>query len=277
MRVDPHSRALVSFWHDQPREERALRGGRALNVRELSPRGRQSRGTTRAHKLLVHVPAALCGCWDPSYWWTYQRHCGMLGPEILVFVPAALCERWAQGFEARAGTPRRATNPKTGGRRPEERSSSQVTPQLFFNTAGAFKPVSLELYTVSAHVVRRPAWFDFDCAVSEVVASLALSCSYSLSLSIFRRTSLRVPCPWNSAFVGSNESVGPVAVVSEASLDMDDLYSILSSQRGTRSDSSAPMHGGSPSTFPSLWSFVRRSSHSLWLRVLRHVSVFAPS
>ena len=68
------------------------------------PRGRQSRGTTRAHKLRVHVPAALCECWDPSYWWTYQRHCGMLGPKILVFVPAALCERWAQGFDARAGT-----------------------------------------------------------------------------------------------------------------------------------------------------------------------------
>ena len=80
----------------------------------------------------------------------------MLGPELLVDVPAALCERWAQGFEARAGTPRRATNPKTGGRGPEERSSSQVTPELFFNTAGAFKPVSLELYTVSAHVVRQP-------------------------------------------------------------------------------------------------------------------------
>ena len=197
------------------------------------------------------------------------------GTRDTVFVPAALCERWAQGFEARAGTPRRATNPKTGGRRPEARSSSQVSPQLFFNTAGAFKPVSLELCTVSAHVVRRPAWFDFDCAVSEVVASLALSCSYSLSLSISRRTSLRLLCPWNSAFVGSNESVGPIAVVSVASLDMDDLYSILSSQRGTRSDSSAPMQGGSLSAFPSLWSFVRRSSHSLWLRVLRHVSCLA--
>ena len=39
-----------------------------------------------------------------SYWWLYQRHCGMLGPEILVDVPAALCERWAQGFDVRAGT-----------------------------------------------------------------------------------------------------------------------------------------------------------------------------
>ena len=72
-----------------------------------------------------------------------------------MFVRAALCERWAQGFEARAGTPAWATNPKTGGRRPEQRSSSQLTPQLLSNTAGAFKPVSLELYTVSAHVVRQ--------------------------------------------------------------------------------------------------------------------------
>ena len=40
---------------------------------------------------------------------------------------------------------------------------------------------------------------------------------------------------------------------------------------------SAPMQGGSLSAFPSLWSFVRRNSHSLWLRMLRYVSVFAPS
>ena len=42
---------------------------------ESRPRERQSRGTTRAHKLLVHVPAALCGCW---------------GPELPVDGPAAL-------------------------------------------------------------------------------------------------------------------------------------------------------------------------------------------
>ena len=65
---------------------------------------RQSRRTTRGHRLLVHVPAALWECWDPSYWWTYQRRCGMMGPEIRVDVPAALCKRWAQGFDARAGT-----------------------------------------------------------------------------------------------------------------------------------------------------------------------------
>ena len=119
-------------WHDQPREERALRGGRALNVRELRPRGRQSRGTTRAHKLLVHVPAALCGCWDPSYWWTYQRHCGMLGPAILVFVPAALCERWAQGVRSKSGHPPQGDQPEDW-RAPSQRTAikSGITAAIF--------------------------------------------------------------------------------------------------------------------------------------------------
>ena len=119
------------LWHDQPREERALRGGSALNVRELKPQGRQSRGTTRAHKLLVHVPAALCGCWDPSYWWTYQRHCGNAGTRVTGGRTSGIVECWdprywwtyqrrcvnagPKGFEARAGTPRWATNPRTGG------------------------------------------------------------------------------------------------------------------------------------------------------------------
>ena len=81
------------------------RGGGRVAVRlVLTPQGRQSPGTTRAHELLVHVPAVLWKCWDPSYWCAYQRHCEMLGPEIMVDVPAALCERWAQGFETRAGT-----------------------------------------------------------------------------------------------------------------------------------------------------------------------------
>ena len=77
----------------------------------------------------------------------------MLGPRLLVDVPAALWNAGPRGT-ARAGTPRRATNPKTGGRRPKERSSCQVSPLLFFNTVGAFKPVSLELYTLLAHVVQ---------------------------------------------------------------------------------------------------------------------------
>ena len=64
------------------------------------PRGRQSRGATREHELLVHVPAALWECWDPCYWWTYQRRRVNAGPK---------------GFDTRAGTPRWATNPRTGG------------------------------------------------------------------------------------------------------------------------------------------------------------------
>ena len=113
---------------------------------------------------------------------------------------------------------------------------------------------------VSGRLVLRPAWFDFDCAVSEVVATIVLSLFYALSFSFSRRSSLRDRCTWNSAIVQSNESVGPVAVAPKASTDIDDLVSILSSQRRTRSNSFAPMHGDSHSAFPLLWSFVRRSS-----------------
>ena len=185
-------------------------------------------------------------------------------------VPAALWNAGTRdGSKQERVSPRRATNPKTGGRRPKERSSSQVSPQLFFNMAGAFKPVSLELYTVSEHVVHQLGLTSIARCPRSWLRSPYLVLTPSPFFFISRRTSLRLPCPWNSAFVGSNESVGP--------LDMDDLYSILSSQRGKRSDSSAPMQSGSLSAFPSLWSFVRRSSHSLWLRMLRYVSVFAPS
>ena len=69
------------LWHDQPRVERALRDGRALDGGRVTVRLERTR-----------------------YWCTYHRHCEMLGPEILVFVPAALCERLAQRFDARAGT-----------------------------------------------------------------------------------------------------------------------------------------------------------------------------
>ena len=70
---------------------------------------------------------------------------------------------------------------------------------------------------VSVRLVLRTAWFDFDCAVSEVVATIALLLFYALSLSFSRRSSHRVPCTWNSAIVQSNESAGPVAVGSKAS------------------------------------------------------------
>ena len=93
------------------------------------PRGRQSRGTTREHELLVHVPAALWECWDPCYWWTHQRHCGMLGPEILVDVPAASCERWAQRVRHKSGHPPLGNQPENWWA--ERRSVCQVTPWYF--------------------------------------------------------------------------------------------------------------------------------------------------
>ena len=99
---------------------------------------------------------------------TYQRHrgnagprvtggrtssiVGMLGPELLVDVPAALWDCSAQGFVAKAGTSRRATNPKTGGHRPEEWALRQETPRVLLNTAGAFSRVSLV-----------PLWCADDC------------------------------------------------------------------------------------------------------------------
>ena len=61
--------------------------------------------------------------------------------------------------------------------------------------------------------------------------------------------------------------LGPLPLVLRLPMDIDDLVSILSSQRRTRSNSSAPMHGDSHSAFPLLQSFARgTSSHSLWLQ-----------
>ena len=45
---------------------------------------------------------------------------------------------------------------------------------VFFNAAGAPEQVSLELYMVLACLGLPTAWLDFDCAVSEVVATIAL-------------------------------------------------------------------------------------------------------
>ena len=47
-------------------------------------------------------------------------------------------------------------------------------PVVFFDAAGAPEQVSQELYMMSAWLVLRPAWLDFDCAVPEVVATIAL-------------------------------------------------------------------------------------------------------
>ena len=110
---------------------------------EFPPQGRQSRGTTRAHKLLVHVPAALWKCWAPRYWWTYQRRCVNDGPK---------------GFDSRAGT---------SAGQPTRELVDRVTvvvsgnPAVFFNTAGTPERVSKELHMVRAWLVLRPAWLDF--------------------------------------------------------------------------------------------------------------------
>ena len=103
------------LWHDQPRVERALRDGLALDAQELTPQGRQSRGTTR-----VNAAGAAESRYDSSAQVTGGRTSGivrMLGHEILVFVPTALCERWAQGVRRKSGHLRWATNPRTGGPR----------------------------------------------------------------------------------------------------------------------------------------------------------------
>ena len=125
------------LWHDQPRVERALRDGRALDAQELTPRGRLSRSTTR-----VNAAGAAESRYDSSardtartsgivemLGCTYQRHCETLGPEILVDVSAALCERWAQGVRRKSGHLRWATSPRTGG--PSDGRLCQVTPRYF--------------------------------------------------------------------------------------------------------------------------------------------------
>ena len=104
----------------QPRVERAHRGCCALNVGELPPRGRQSRSTTREHKLLVHVPAALC-------------------------------ERWAQGVRRKSGHRPQGNQPENWWA--ERRSFVSGNPVVFFNAAGALEQVTQERYMVSACLV----------------------------------------------------------------------------------------------------------------------------
>ena len=110
-------------------------------------------------ELLVHVPAALWECWDPSYWCSYQRRCVNAGPK-------GSTQEWA----APAGRPTRRL---AGAVRRTVLTSGN--PAVIFLTRQVPSSTSRwSLYTVSAHVARRPAWFDFDCAVSEVVATIAL-------------------------------------------------------------------------------------------------------
>ena len=56
---------------------------------------------------LVDVPAALWECGGPSYWWTYQQHCGNAG--AVVFVSQA-------GSSRKGDQPQnwRETDPRTG-------------------------------------------------------------------------------------------------------------------------------------------------------------------
>ena len=112
--------------------------------------------------LLVDVPAALWECWAPRHWWTYQRRRVNAGPK---------------GFDTRAGTSAgQPTRELVGG---ETVVCVRYPRGIFFNAASAHEQVSQELYMVSACM----AWLDFDCAVSEVVASVALLFFYSLSFS----------------------------------------------------------------------------------------------
>ena len=136
----------------QPRVERAHRGCCALNVGKKGGR----------------VAARLE---STSYWCTYQRHCGNAGtPEILVFVPAALCECWAQRLTQERARPL--------GNQPEnwwaERRSFASGNRVVFFLRGWYARAGL---TGALHGVgvfgTTPAWLDFDCAVSEVVATFA--------------------------------------------------------------------------------------------------------
>ena len=85
----------------------------------------------------MHVPAALWECWDPCYWWTYQRHCGMLGPEILVDVPCV--NAGPKGFDTRGGTSAGQPTRELVGR---ETVFVSGNPAVFCNTAGTPEQVS---------------------------------------------------------------------------------------------------------------------------------------
>ena len=84
---------------------------------------------------------------------------------------AAGAAEW-QYHSRQAGTPRRATNPKTGGHRPEKRPLRQVPPQVFFNPAGLFTHTLALPYGV-LEVVLRGCGANFHGDVPEVVWYLA--------------------------------------------------------------------------------------------------------
>ena len=146
-----------------------------------------------------------------SYWCTYQRHRVMLGPEILVDVPAALCERWAQGVRRKSGHPPQGNQPENWWA--ERRSFVSGNPAVFFNTAGTPEQVSKELYVVSAWLVLRPAWLDFDFALFSFTPS-----PFS-SLVAFRSSARSLPpiasgVSFTSAYLGRlfvDANMGPVS------------------------------------------------------------------
>ena len=181
-----------------------------------------------------------------------------------MFVPAALCEPWAQGYDARAGNSAGQPNRELVGRATVVVSGNPV---VFFNAAGAPEQVSQELDMVSACLVLSPAWLDFDCTVSEVVATFAILLSYVLSLSSLVARLIGFLVLGIQVSSKATNRLGPLPLLLKLPVEMDVLVSILSSQWQTRSTSSAPMHGDSHSALPLLRSFARgTSSHSLWLQ-----------
>ena len=112
-------------------------------------------------------------------------------------------------------------------------------PVVFFNAAGAPEQVSQELYMVSACLVLSPAWHDFVCAVSEVVATFAILLSYVLSLSSLLARLIGFLALGIQLSYKVTNRLGPLPLLRRLPMVIGDLVSILSSQRRTRSNSSA--------------------------------------
>ena len=120
-----------------------------------------------------------------SHWCTYQRHCGNAGTSVTGGRTSGIVECWA---------PRYWTY---------QRHCEMLGPRVRHKSGWYFltllvppEQVSLELYMVSACLVLRPAWLDFDFAVSEVVATIAL---FSFTPSPFLPSSLLFLCSLTAA------------------------------------------------------------------------------
>ena len=94
------------------------------------------------------------------YWWTYQRHCGFAGPRVTGARTSGIVRMLGPGDRLKSGHPPQGDQPEDWRAPSRGTVLTSGNPQIFFNTAGALKHVSLELYVVSAHVVRRwdAAW-----------------------------------------------------------------------------------------------------------------------